>query len=557
MSKKAKNILSLNHEEVMEFFMKSDEYHGFDLPEYFVFNDLLAFVKDKIGVIPYNDCIKKDILPDNLPDVNHDILLNKDGRYGVRPLILANPYLYYFLVREICCKSGWKAVKDCFSKFTVPHIVSCAIPVIPEEKEKFHKSTSIFNWWNALEQRAIELSLEYRYMFVSDITNCYGSINPQSIDWALGLKNTKYETNKNIKIAHNIQTYLKALQHGRNIGIPQGSTIFDLVGEIVLGYSDLLLHEKLMKAKRQGKIKNSYEILRFRDDYRVFSNDKDELEIISYLLQEVLESLNFRMNSQKTFISDSIVTDAIKSDKLFYIFNTPIFNKKGVDFDSYEKHLLYILMFGRKHQNCGQMKNLLSDLDDRIKKYLNPEEDKEKENNMAQEANLEEEPKEEDKNEATKGEVKEKRKPEYIPGGSIRAMSAVATQIALENVSSSHYALRVLSRMINVLTDAKEQNFIIDKVSEKIINQPNSTYNQLWLQNMTYQRDKKAGKSPYDMRLCRLVAGDESVTLWNNTWLKDELVSDLPYSSIVNQEVLSKITPVITFRETRRYYEGI
>ncbi len=41
MTEKTKNILSLNHTEAMDFFLKSEQYHGFELPEYFVFDDLL------------------------------------------------------------------------------------------------------------------------------------------------------------------------------------------------------------------------------------------------------------------------------------------------------------------------------------------------------------------------------------------------------------------------------------------------------------------------------------------------------------------------------------
>ena len=128
-------------------------------------------------------------------------------------------------------------------------------------------------------------------MFVTDITNCYGSLNPQSFNWAFSMKGTEYETADNCILSQNIQKYIRAFQQGRNIGIPQGSVIFDFIGEIVLGYSDLLLHERL---KRNSKVSKSYEILRFRDDYRVFCNDKDTLEEISYTLQSVLESLNFR-----------------------------------------------------------------------------------------------------------------------------------------------------------------------------------------------------------------------------------------------------------------------
>jgi hypothetical protein len=152
------------------------------------------------------------------------------------------------------------------------------------------------------------------------------------------------------------------------------------VGEIILGYSDLLLHEALQeKAKEyeeQGRAFPDYEIIRYRDDYRIFCSNKDVLEEISYVLQQVLERLNFRMNSQKTKISESIVTDAVKADKLAYIYNTPIYNNKGVDFDSFEKHLLYILMFSRQYPDSGSVRTMLSDIDKRIEEWLKPFEDK-------------------------------------------------------------------------------------------------------------------------------------------------------------------------------------
>ncbi len=107
MTEKTKNILSLNHTEAMDFFLKSEQYHGFELPEYFVFDDLLQNVKNAIGETPYEECLQEDMSPAQLPDVNLDILLNKDGRYAVRPIILANPFLYYFLVREICNEQSW------------------------------------------------------------------------------------------------------------------------------------------------------------------------------------------------------------------------------------------------------------------------------------------------------------------------------------------------------------------------------------------------------------------------------------------------------------------
>ena len=75
-------------------------------------------------------------------------------------------------------------------------------------------------------------------------------------------------------------------------------------------------------------------------------------------------------------VSESIITDSIKPDKQFYIFNTPIFKRRRViktvkdkdgnekietsyenecDFNGLQKHLLFILMFGRKYPNSGQI----------------------------------------------------------------------------------------------------------------------------------------------------------------------------------------------------------
>ena len=83
MSKAAKNILTLNHDEAMDFFMKSEQYHGFELPEYFTFDEILKYVREKVGTTPYEECLQKGISPESLSDANLDILLNKDGRKSI------------------------------------------------------------------------------------------------------------------------------------------------------------------------------------------------------------------------------------------------------------------------------------------------------------------------------------------------------------------------------------------------------------------------------------------------------------------------------------------
>ena len=47
----------------MDFFMKSEQYHGFELPEYFTFDEILNYVGETISHTPYEKCCKDDISP--------------------------------------------------------------------------------------------------------------------------------------------------------------------------------------------------------------------------------------------------------------------------------------------------------------------------------------------------------------------------------------------------------------------------------------------------------------------------------------------------------------
>lgn len=53
MAKPAKNIVTLNHEGAIDFFMKSEQYHGFELPEYFTFDEVLTSVCDVVRTTLY------------------------------------------------------------------------------------------------------------------------------------------------------------------------------------------------------------------------------------------------------------------------------------------------------------------------------------------------------------------------------------------------------------------------------------------------------------------------------------------------------------------------
>lgn len=179
----AKNILSLAYKDALDYFMSASNYSTLELPEYMDMTPILKHVRKTIGSKAFEDCAECEPLCSEA--LNYTMNLNKDGKYAIRPIALVNPYIYYFFAREICSKDNWNYLKAWFKAVQQPSVTACSLPVISDEKEAFHNSTTILNWWSNFEQASLELSLEYPYMFVSDIRNCYGSINVNLITDAL------------------------------------------------------------------------------------------------------------------------------------------------------------------------------------------------------------------------------------------------------------------------------------------------------------------------------------------------------------------------------------
>lgn len=543
---KAKTIIDLKADKALDYLMQNDQYVTTEMPEYLDFDPVLTFAREHIADTSIDKCVK-DVTPEDMAEANYDIMLNKDGKYAVRVLSLSNPFLYYMLAREICTPEHWAAILDDFKVFgSAPHIQAVGIPVIPADKEDFHKATTILNWWSRFEQMAVKLSLDYRYMFVTDITNCYGTIELQTVEKALSRKGTASE----VDVKTDIVRILTMLRQGRNIGLPQGSTLYDIVAEIVLGYADMLLREAL---ERDG-ITEGYEILRYRDDYRIFANNKDLLENISYTLQHVLEGLNLRLNSAKTRISDSIITDSIKPDKLAYIYNTPIYNnKKCCDFDGIQKQLLFILQFGRQYPNCGQMRMLLSKLSAWLEEYIE---------NVAKNQKSKAKPKVEAKPVEEDAEDKKTQKRPGTIIEDIMAMSAIAAQIAAENLNSAHYALKVISQMLSTISDEQVENGeqaskdeIVTKVLNRLGSMQNSDYLKIWLQNLAVKAEYKGDYSFADGKgngLCHLVCGADA-NLWNNSFLAPAYLEGFDATAVVDAAVLHNDTPVMQFKHRFSY----
>ena len=149
------------------------------------------------------------------------------------------------------------------------------------------------------------------------------------------------------------------MSFGQTNGIPQGSVLMDFIAEIVLGYADLELSQKIHNTSI-----DNYEILRYRDDYRIFTNNPQDGNLILKLLTEILVDLGLKLNPQKMIASNSVIANSIKHDKLDWI-------KSQKKIENIQGHLIIIHDFSHEHPNSGSLSKALDKFFVRIKRLKN------------------------------------------------------------------------------------------------------------------------------------------------------------------------------------------
>lgn len=481
----------MNFNDALKFFLKKESYFTLELPSYFDFQNIIDESYNKIKNKDLeNFCVKKSNnkpdYPKNYENVNYKILSNKNGEYDWRPFELMHPFLYVDLAQEICKEENWNLIKKRFMDFQKnKKIICCSIPLQNSSKKRI-----VLNWWNNYEQKSISNGLIYKYLACTDITNCYSSIYTHIIPWALHTRDVAKQNRDTEIIGNIIDTKLRNMNFGQTNGIPQGSVLMDFIAEIILGYADELLGAELEKQK----IKN-FQILRYRDDYRIFAMDRTTVEKILKIITEVLAELNFKLNSNKTYITSDIINGSIKADKIYRLTN-PIDENLNI-----QKKLLIIYNFSLIYPNSGSLKYLLTEL---YKEHF---------------LNIKTRP------------------------NSYNQLISIIINIMYKNPYVYSICVGILSEIFKFL-NVKTREKYIKLILNKFIDVPNSSYIEIWLQRITILDDRNKN---YDSLICQKLYKD--VPIWNSNWLNFKLDE----TSIINENIIRDLTINVSENEVNNF----
>ncbi|PNZ13240.1 reverse transcriptase, partial [Staphylococcus simiae] len=256
---------------------------------------------------------------------------------------------------------------------------------------------------------------------------------------------------------------------------------------------------------------NPYKIIRYRDDYRIFSNSKEDIYKIAELLNDVLIDLNFKLNSKKTVFSEDIVITSIKKDKIAYQKIKATLYLKDLNGKIHfqltlQKHLLQILIFSKKYPNTGSVIRMLSEFN-KWRTY------KIKENYTSKNRN------------------------DYIQ------CISIVLDIMINNTKTIPLCISIISKFI-VLLDEKNKTEIIANIKDKINGIPNTDLVNIWLQRLTLNYNLQ---ETFDTDICKLISGEKD-TIFDKSWIKTKKykINDI---EIINQEFIKELSPVINNEE--------
>lgn len=464
------DLLSLDFQQAKLFFLQASSYTNIDLPPYYNFQRLINAINT---FLEENDNFSSFVNKHNLKNtekVNYKLYANKDGNLSWRKLEFINPVLYVYLVNIITQKSNWSKIRKLFKQFQKNKKISCVSIPVKSLTKKSDKAEQISHWWKGIEQKSIELALDFDYLFETDIADCYGSIYTHSISWAIESKAVaKSKPHDKSLLGNQVDSVIQSMQYGQTNGIPQGSVLMDFIAEIVLGYVD----EQLKISIKSEKISN-YQIIRYRDDYRIFVNNPNDGTKILKLLSENLIEMGMRLNNAKTKDSSDVITSSIKADKIERYLLPATKNPA-------QQYLITIRELAKRYPNSGSLKRQLSS----FYKYAD-------------------------------------RKRNYIKESDIPVLSSIITDILLNNPAIYPIGFAILSLILSRTGDVKLKKRIINSIHNKFKKKPNTGYMQIWFKRMIMDGFNEIN---FSEKLCN--ENLQNSDLWDVTWISSRNLRDI------------------------------
>ena len=249
-------------------------YDSSFFPTPFEFDALKEFRKETIDFLISQD------LEDFSVETSRTFAVNKPkGGYRiVHQLEPLNSLIYTALVYEIA---------NNIEEHRIPEEkqIICSYRIKTNNNGFFNNGTGYENF----TKRSIELSVKYKFVLLTDITDFYNQIYLHRLCNAISVCGDDMDEKAKV-----IEEFLMKINNKVSKGIPVGQS------------ASSVLAEALMIDIDQFILENELEYVRYVDDFRIFSNSRQQLEnLLRQLTEYLYDNHRLTLSSKKTEILDT------------------------------------------------------------------------------------------------------------------------------------------------------------------------------------------------------------------------------------------------------------
>ena len=285
----------------------------------------------------------------------------------------------------------------------------------------------------------------------------------------------------------------------------------DFLAELLLCYIDKRLAQSIEEISSEKD--SDHKIIRYKDDYRIFTHNPEVSEQIFRDLTCILNSFGMKINLSKTESSNDIVHSSIKPDKLGRMikqhFHRNIYGNVYRRFYFYSYRELYtISAFSKSFPNSAQTNTLLYNF---YKWLIGLSKDVE--------------------------DLKD-----------VEVLISISVDIAYNNPYTYQMVAAIISKLITFLEDT-ERKEIINKIIKKFEKLPNTGIMEIWLQRVTIKYSKKY---EYQEDLCNRASG-ENTLIWNSSWLDESTKKIIESINFVDSDIVNDLPDYIKLNEVELF----
>ena len=274
-----------------------------------------------------------------------------------RVFSIMHPKRFHDIVWELT--TNWEDLLDkLFDPDNEIYSYSFPISITQNNQGKLRSGRMVYEFLEMAEKDLVAEAHNYNKIAKVDITNFYNSVYTHTIAWSWIGDRKKALSDSGVFnfVGTKLDKLFQYSNDQRTNGLAVGPVISDLIVELILSERDKEISKKIRE------LGIDFLATRFKDDYKILTNSKEEGEKIVKIIIDVLGEFNLQVNEAKTQILD-LPEGLYRPHAIKYEPNSLRKNDESkIDFKTFEYTLLKSLEIHREHLGTSILEKFLSEL---------------------------------------------------------------------------------------------------------------------------------------------------------------------------------------------------